>query len=191
MSPKQRVARRVRAPRAACWSSGQRAARASAPLLLGVHPIPVGGSTHCTRTRCLRAARRSPPSRTPPRCSLRRVLLHPVARRSALLLSALSHLRPVALRLLALRPVARRFRRVRLARFRPVALFDVSHSAPSLSTSLDSAALLLNDTSHSNLRAMCDSVECTRSAPPRKKLRVLDLILPPSALKSYALTTIL
>jgi hypothetical protein len=91
MSPKQRVARPVRAPRAACWRWGRHAARASAPLVLGVQPMPAGGSTYCTPTRCFRAARRSPPSRTPPRCSFRLVLLRPVARRFALSHSALSY----------------------------------------------------------------------------------------------------
>ena len=92
MSPKQRVARPVRAPRAACWCSGRHGARASAPLVLGVQPMPAGGSTYCTPTRCFRAARCTPPCRTfalllpppcstPPRCTpVRPVGLRPVAR---------------------------------------------------------------------------------------------------------------
>ena len=49
--------------------------------------------------------------------------------------------------------------------------YDTLDSAPSLSGSLDSAALLRSDSSHSNLRASSDSLECVPSAPRSKKLR--------------------
>ena len=181
MSPKQRVARPVRTPRAACWWSGRHGARASAPSLLGVQPMPAGGSTNCTPTRCFRAACCTPPSRTPPRCSLRRVLLRPVGRRFALSHSALSHVRPVA----------RYFRRVRHVGFRPVARSDAAHSALSLSGSLDSAALLRSDPSHSNLRASSDSLEYAPGAQRSKKLRRPDSNRPHSAPHSSVLTTAL
>ena len=97
--------------------------------------------------------------------------------------------RPVALRPLVLRPVALGFGRMRHAGLRPVACSDALDSALFHSGSSDSAPLLLRDPSHSDFRASSDSSECVRSAPPCKKLRPLDSILPTSDPNSYAVLT--
>ena len=110
-----------------------------------------------------------PPCRTPP------------CRTFALLHSALSHVRPVA----------RCFHRVRHVGFRPVARSDAAHSALSLSGSLDSAALLRSDPSHSNLRASSDSLEYAPGAQRSKKLRRPDSNPPHSHPHSSVLATAL
>ena len=171
-----------------------------------------GDTPHARPPRWFSACNRSPPAGAlialEPVASVRRVALRPLALRpvapSVVFYSALSHAGPPCCSPARCTPPCRtpsalshsdssheraRLRRVQHVRLRPVALSDVLNSAPSHSASVHSAALLLGDQSHSNLRAACDSVECVRSAPPRKKLRVLDSILPPLAPKSYALTT--
>ena len=112
--------------------------------------------------------------------------------------SALSHVRPVAPSAVfysalldagppCRTPPCRTFALLHAA----LGAYDTLDSAPSLSGSLDSAALLRSDSSHSNLRASSDSLECVPSAPRSKKFRRPDSILPHSDPHSYLLTTTL
>ena len=68
---------------------------------------------------------------------------------------------------------------------------DTLDSAPLLSGSLDSAALLRSDPSHSNLRASSDSLEYAPGAQRSKKLRRPDSNRPHSDPHSSVLTTAL